>query len=345
MLRWILLPLYTLIVLLRIRIGKLLTSTHSVLFLLFTNRYIAHAVLLVIAVTTIITQLQIKTAIASDAKHSLLYTLVTHGQDEVTEEAIGSEYLAKNVNYLGPTTLEAIPHIDFDYELETDQIPADLTVPGSIAVQPNSSVSEPTPPMVIAPDETAISSRTKTEMHIVQSGETVAFIAQKFGVNVGTIIWANNLRTTSIIRPGDTLKIPAVSGVLYVIKKGDTVEKIAQLYHIKTDDIATANQFTSGRLLVVGHELIIPGATPLAPPVPKKIAKQPSPIRQDIPVTQIRNKSYDVYQELTAPSTDIRLKPPDEESVAVQKNKLLWPTRLHLINQYYGWRHTGVDID
>jgi murein DD-endopeptidase MepM/ murein hydrolase activator NlpD len=33
------------------------------------------------------------------------------------------------------------------------------------------------------------------------------------------------------------------------------------------------------------------------------------------------------------------------EAETKERPKLLWPTALRVINQYYGWRHTGVDID
>jgi murein DD-endopeptidase MepM/ murein hydrolase activator NlpD len=38
-------------------------------------------------------------------------------------------------------------------------------------------------------------------------------------------------------------------------------------------------------------------------------------------------------------------KPADLDPKKLPTAKLLWPTSGHVITQYYGWKHTGVDID
>ena len=64
-----------------------------------------------------------------------------------------------------------------------------------------------------------------------------------------------------------------------------------------------------------------------------------------MPISRIRNKAVDLYQELSG-KTDGRAKPEDlVEKPDAPKSKLLWPTKQRIINQYYGWSHTGVDIE
>lgn len=336
--RYLILPIYSLVVLLRIRVARILASARGVFFLFFTNRYVFHAVLLIISVATIATQLQTKNATAETGRHSMLYTLVTAGQDEMVEESAAPNLLVKDAHYLGASTLSAMPSIDYDYD-DADELPiADLRVPGSIAVQPEmesrpGDLTQPTAPV----------ERTRTETYIVKAGDTVASIAAKFGVNVGTIIWTNKLSSRAAINPGDALKIPAVSGVLYTVKKGDTIASIARLYHADAEDIYKVNQITSTSILGLGQELILPNAVPIvvAPPKPKPT---PIAVRPDVPKTKIIGKSYDEYQELTKPAGDSRAKPADVDTTNVSSG-LIWPTAQHLINQYYGWQHTGVDIN
>jgi len=331
--RFVLFPLYALVVMIKIRLSRLLLSARGVFFLFFTNRYIFHAALLIVSLVTISTQLQTKSATAVETgRHSVLYALVTNGSDDVVEETARPLAPAKNANYLGNATIEALPGVDYDYEPEVQL--SDATVPGSMTATPG---SEPG-----IPGRAVVPARSRTETYIVQSGDTVGSIAMDFGVNVGTIIWANKLSSRGAIAPGDALRIPSVSGVLHVVKKGDTVQKLAALYGADADEIYGANHIAADHKLSLGEELVVPGGTP---PVSVAVAKPKIPLQPGVPVTMIAGKSYDQYQELKNPSADQRLKPADEVGVEVPAGKLLWPTRLHVINQYYGWRHTGLDLD
>ncbi len=38
-------------------------------------------------------------------------------------------------------------------------------------------------------------------------------------------------------------------------------------------------------------------------------------------------------------------KPEDLDTSDAPKTRLLWPTSGHVVTQYYGWKHTGIDID
>jgi murein DD-endopeptidase MepM/ murein hydrolase activator NlpD len=355
-LRFVLLPLYTAFVLLNIRLERVVVSARGLFFFLFTNRYIFHAVLLIVSITTISSQLATRNASASSAgQNSLLYALVTQGQDESVEETLYVETPHGHTSYLGADTVKALPDIDFDYD--TNAV-ADLTIPGSVAVAPQidgSSVPTEIPVDTTEP-AVAVAPRSGTETYTVQSGDAVATIARRFGVNVGTIVWANNLSRNASIKPGDTLRIPATSGVLHLVKRGETLGQLANSYKV---DISAITQANAGiTTLVPGKEILIPGGSPLATvatngttpaatkPAATRITTTQGTVRPDIPLAKIKNKAVDVYQELVNTPSDSRAKPEDKEEVAVKaSSKLFWPTDLHVINQYYGWAHTGVDLD
>lgn len=107
--------------------------------------------------------------------------------------------------------------------------------------------------------------RDKIVDHEVLGGETLASIAKKFDVSVDTIKWANNLKT-DIIKPGQILKIPPVTGVVHKVASGDNVYSIAKKY--KTDaqnivnfpfnDFSDLDTFTltPGQILYVPNGLI-----------------------------------------------------------------------------------------
>lgn len=339
--RFLFFPAFRLTTILRTRLGKFFSSVRGVAFVFISNRYIFHIVVVGVCIVTIATQFQTKSATALDAgSRSLLYSIVSDGRDTLVEEDVRPESVAKDARYLGAETIEALPSIDFDYGTSADEPIADLTVPGSIAALPGSEhPGEPTE--VIAP-------RTKTEMYTVASGDTISTIARRFGVNVGTVLWANGLTVRSMIRPGSSLKIPPISGVLHIVKKGDTLQKIALLYKVDAEQINTFNNLAGGSTLTIGNEIMIPNGTPPEINTPIAIRKPTtSNLRPDIPLARIAGKAIDVYQEITG-KADTRTKPTDIADADEPEKittKFLWPTRQHIINQYYGWKHTGIDLE
>lgn len=328
--RFLLLPAYKLITLSKLRMNRVFTSVRGFVFFLFTNRYVFHGLLGIISISVIATQFQTKQASAYEVgQKSLLYTLVTQGQPSFVEETVRPELVIKDSHYLGAETIDAGLGVDFQYEPANLTAPiADTSVPGAIALMPGSGEEG-------IPGGSTAQKRTQTVTYIVQEGDVIGTIAVKFGVNVGTILWANNLDTRSTIKPGQTLKIPPVSGVLHTVAKNDTLGSIAKKYGVAVDDIREANQLAPDAVLTLGEELIVPGGTPPSVPV---AVKNPAP---HVPISNIPNKAVDIYQEETG-NTDTRVKPDDKTEVPT--TRLLWPTDSHQINQYFGWRHTGVDI-
>lgn len=105
----------------------------------------------------------------------------------------------------------------------------------------------------------------------VQKGDVLGTIADKFGISVDTIKWANNLKSEDLM-PGESLRIPPVTGIVLQVKPGDTIYSIAKTY--KTDaqkivnfpgnDFADLDTFS----LNVGQTLIVPdGVMPEAAPI------------------------------------------------------------------------------
>lgn len=115
--------------------------------------------------------------------------------------------------------------------------------------------------------------------YAVAPGDTLAGIAQRYGISVDTLRWSNNISNANLIAVGTELTIPPGDGILYKVQSGDTLADISQRYGVKTTDIVGANGLTNPNLLVAGAQLFLPGARIIAPPAPKPA---PQPARGEI---------------------------------------------------------------
>jgi len=316
-LRYAVLPFYSFGVTSRIKLRRLALPARGAIFFLITNRYLLHVTVGVLAMVTIAMNLHGKQVRAQDIGHaSILFALASEERGDIVEEHVRSNARATQTSYVSVATIRSIPHVDFDYDDTEDQRLPTTSIPGTIAVQPYSE-----------PSETSRAPRMKTETYVVQDSDTVSSIAQRFSVNVGTILWNNNLTEREYIRPGDTLVIPPVSGLLVKVKSGDTLAKIAKRFDGDEDEIASFNNLSSERALFAGTILIVPGGRPAEiERTFTQIAAHP-----ELPPARLPHR--------------IAQKPPNADVRDVPTKHLFWPTIDHGITQYYGWRHTGVDID
>ncbi|MBD3311698.1 MAG: peptidoglycan DD-metalloendopeptidase family protein [Candidatus Magasanikbacteria bacterium] len=162
--------------------------------------------------------------------------------------------------------------------------------------------------------------RNETIIYEVQPGDVVGVIAERFGISVATLLWANDLSSGSVIRPGDRLKILPISGIGHTVKSGDTILKLAQTYDADVSEIINYNSLKNdGRDIYVGQELIIPDGIK-----PQPVRTYTQPVRR-----------YETFSQVTAP--------PASDSTPAGSG-YLWPTSAKIITQYFGWKHYGLDI-
>lgn len=154
------------------------------------------------------------------------------------------------------------PELRFD---STPNYDYDLRVPAGYAEKCLACVA--TLPQYVPPD-------VITDRYRVMRGDTLGLIARKFRTSVDAIIRINELKSRTIIREGQVLRIP-VSGlpaspapsappagikagdtVTYVVKTGDTLFTISKIFNTTIDRIKTTNNLTSDAL-VVGQRLTI----------------------------------------------------------------------------------------
>jgi murein DD-endopeptidase MepM/ murein hydrolase activator NlpD len=154
--------------------------------------------------------------------------------------------------------------------------------------------------------------RTEPTIYLVEGGDTLYSIGEKFKISVDAITYVNNLSDTSILKIGQEVVIPPVSGLIHKIEKGDTLQSIATKYDVPVQAIADFNYILDTSKLAVGTELVIPGAK-----VPQ------APVVEIIPSVIVNYPSADTN---------------------ASRGWCMWPTTTRIVTQYFSWYHNGVDI-
>lgn len=100
------------------------------------------------------------------------------------------------------------------------------------------------------------------DKHPVKAGDSIASIADFYGVSQNDLREANRLKQDDIIRPGQELTIPDSlrGGAVrhHVIEKGDTLSSIAKKHRVPAKTLASANKLTKSSPLQLGRTLVIP---------------------------------------------------------------------------------------
>jgi len=207
-----------------------------------------------------------------------------------------------------------------------------------------------TPDEPPTPEQQPQKATSPIQKYAVQRGDTLAKIARKFGIKVETLLWANNLKATSVLRQGDSITILAADGVIYTVKSGGTVADVAKKFNVATKTVASANNLTIGATLKKGQQLIVPGVRPIEQPKPPvSVARVEAPTPQQQETEQQQTAAPDAAPpddqlapepEPTPPALEVIKRPTLQAG-----EKMLWPTKRRAITQYYSARHQGLDID
>lgn len=104
--------------------------------------------------------------------------------------------------------------------------------------------------------------RKATIEYIVEKGDSLSSISDKFGISLETILWANNLTSKSVIAPGEKLTILPVSGVMHLVTNGESVGYLSEIYNVSLNQIAITNELEENKIFT-GDLLIIPGGKKL----------------------------------------------------------------------------------
>lgn len=114
-----------------------------------------------------------------------------------------------------------------------------------------------------------ISIHSLNRRYVVAEGDTVIRIADRFGLDLSTLLRLNDLGPNEASRLviGQTLVLPATPDELivtppdsqYIVQPGDSLGLIAETYNLTQAQLQAANDISNPELLRVGQSLIIPG--------------------------------------------------------------------------------------
>jgi LysM repeat protein/Tol biopolymer transport system component len=112
------------------------------------------------------------------------------------------------------------------------------------------------------------------DLYIVQRGDTLFTIAQRFGVSLERLIAANpQIADVNRINVGQRISIPSVSPppptntTVYVVQPGDTLFRIAQRFGTTVDTLIRLNPGINPNLIYPGQRIQVPVQAPPPPPV------------------------------------------------------------------------------
>jgi murein DD-endopeptidase MepM/ murein hydrolase activator NlpD len=120
----------------------------------------------------------------------------------------------------------------------------------------------------VAVDTSVATSAGMLQHYTVRDGDSLTSIANRFGVSVMTVWWANHLASRDSLKTGQDLVIPPLNGLVVTVKPGDTLDSLAAANKISADDIVAVNKLTDTNL-IVGQVLVLPGAKGAPMPTPK----------------------------------------------------------------------------
>ena len=120
----------------------------------------------------------------------------------------------------------------------------------------------------------AVASSAAPATYLVQPGDTVSDVAERFGLPTAVVLARNGLSWKSTIFPGQVLSLGAdgvkragrpavlVDGGLYSIARGDTLSSVAQRFGVSVRSILERNGLSPASIIYPGQKIVIPGHSP-----------------------------------------------------------------------------------
>ena len=128
---------------------------------------------------------------------------------------------------------------------------------GDISVVGSSALLSVTGPLGSMAD-VADGKSESISLYPVRDGDTLSSIAKMHRVSVNTIRWANDLTTSTVIRPGQILVILPIDSIQHTVANGETLGGIVKKYGGDLNETLAFNGWPPGYKPEVGAIVIIP---------------------------------------------------------------------------------------
>jgi len=185
--------------------------------------------------------------------------------------------------------------------------------------------------------------------HLIQSGETVYGIAQRYGVSTRSLIDWNSLRPPYRLLPGERLRLPESQG--YVVQRSDSVYAISRRFSVDMSTLVRANNLQPPYNIQEGQRLQLPAnaagtTSQTAPPIQTASA----PIQRTVlpPPESARGASSPPSATVTPPSETpaastrrvATISPPPPRA----SSGFIWPVEGRLLSSF-GAKNDGLHND
>jgi LysM repeat protein len=105
------------------------------------------------------------------------------------------------------------------------------------------------------------------QSHVIQPGETLSDIADRYGLSVAEIMSLNGIGDPDLIYAGESLSVDAQTAVVapvlltHLVVPGDTLSSIALEYGVSVEALVSANNIEDRNSITIDRLLIIPVVT------------------------------------------------------------------------------------
>ena len=241
------------------------------------------------------------------------------------------------------------------------------------AAKPPKAAPKPKPPepvYILSVKGKVVASKDKTKTIIVDNGDTLNMLADRFLVAKAEVIKVNRLKKPFEVDTGKPLKIPTPKA--YVVESGDTLYSIAKRFNVSVDVLAELNQLDPKGRLRSGEQVALPVGVEDSGPI-KRLAPAGSPPRGtgEAPPERPRTtytpqtqgpqpyapdqgeRSLPPVRGMTSPTVvaplvDQSPAPTDADVAAAGRGRFIWPVRGNILSGFGlkpgGQRNDGMDI-
>lgn len=118
--------------------------------------------------------------------------------------------------------------------------------------------------------------------HVVRPGDTLAGIAEAYGLEPEQVARANRIADADRIHVGQRIVLPHGARLVHRVRPGESLRDIALRYRVPESTIARTNRIRDPRRLEVGRRLVLPREATLPPapratPAPAPAPRAPAP--------------------------------------------------------------------
>lgn len=98
--------------------------------------------------------------------------------------------------------------------------------------------------------------------YIIQPGDNLGTIANRFGVSTEEIIQLNNIQNPDLLSPGQVIFIPGLEGIsgtltTITVQVGESLTTLASKYDVTEDQLIKLNHLTSPSEVIAGSKLLV----------------------------------------------------------------------------------------